>query len=104
VDDWRTYDAVADTYERVHAPRFAEPARDLVAAVGIGPEQRVLDVGTGTGVAAAAAAEAGARAIGVDRSLPMLAVGRRSPPRRSTSRSGTGTSTPWSGTSCSRTS
>jgi ubiquinone/menaquinone biosynthesis C-methylase UbiE len=80
VDDWRTYDAVADTYDRVHAPRFAEPARDLVAAVGISPGQRVLDVGTGTGVAAAAAAEAGGRAVGVDRSLPMLAVGRRSHP------------------------
>ena len=32
MDDWRSYDDVAETYERVHAPRFAEPARDLRGA------------------------------------------------------------------------
>ena len=52
MDDWRSYDDVAETYERVHAPRFAEPARDLVAARRSATGDRVLDVGTGTGVAA----------------------------------------------------
>jgi ubiquinone/menaquinone biosynthesis C-methylase UbiE len=80
MQDWRTYDTVADLYDRVHAPRFAEPARDLVAAAGIAPGRRVLDVGTGTGVLSEAVEAAGGRAIGVDRSLAMLAVGRRSRP------------------------
>ncbi len=80
MSDWRSYDGVAETYERVHAPRLAEPARDLVAAAGVGPGDRVLDVGTGTGIAAAEAAAATgdpARVIGVDPSVPMLAVARR---------------------------
>jgi ubiquinone/menaquinone biosynthesis C-methylase UbiE len=75
--DWRSYDDVAETYERIHAPRLAEPARDLVELARIGQGARVLDVGTGTGIAAEAAVASGARAIGVDESLGMLAVGRR---------------------------
>jgi len=80
VDDWRSYDDVAETYERVHAPRFAEPASDLVSLAGVTGGMRVLDVGTGTGVAAETAATAGALPVGVDRSQGMLAVGRRARP------------------------
>ncbi len=80
MDGWRSYDGVAETYERIHASRLAQPARDLVAVAGAGPGSRVLDVGTGTGVAAEAAAQAGATAFGVDQSLGMLAVGRRARP------------------------
>jgi ubiquinone/menaquinone biosynthesis C-methylase UbiE len=80
VDDWRSYDDVAETYERVHAPRFAEPAADLVSLAEVGAGVRVLDVGTGTGVAAEAAASAGGWAIGIDRSPGMVAVGRRARP------------------------
>ena len=29
MDDWRSYDSVAETYARIHAPRLAEPASDL---------------------------------------------------------------------------
>jgi ubiquinone/menaquinone biosynthesis C-methylase UbiE len=76
MDDWRSYDRTAETYERVHAPRFAEVARDLVAFAEIGSGVRVLDVGTGTGVAAAASAEVGASATGLDRSVGMLSMGR----------------------------
>ena len=72
MDDWRSYDDVALTYERVHAPRFAEPARDLLALAGVHAGQRVLDVGTGTGVAAEAAHDLGVDAFGVDASLGML--------------------------------
>jgi ubiquinone/menaquinone biosynthesis C-methylase UbiE len=77
MDDWRSYDGVAETYERVHASRFAEAARDLVALLALGDGQRVLDVGTGTGGGADEVVDAGAVVVGVDRSLGMLTVGHR---------------------------
>jgi ubiquinone/menaquinone biosynthesis C-methylase UbiE len=80
MDDWRTYDSVAEVYDRVHASRFADAARDLVGALAVVEDDRVLDVGTGTGVAAEAAARVGATVVGVDRSTAMLAVGHRERP------------------------
>ena len=79
-NDWRTYDSIADTYERIHGRRTGEVAADLVAMAGIGPGQRVLDAGTGTGVVAEAARVAGASVAGVDASLEMLLVGREARP------------------------
>ncbi|HXF73718.1 MAG TPA: methyltransferase domain-containing protein [Actinomycetota bacterium] len=82
MEDWRSYDSVAERYERVTAPRLSEPARDLVEATGVAPGLRVLDVGTGTGVAAgAAAARLGGQGlvVGVDVSLPMLRFARARP-------------------------
>jgi len=81
MQDWRSYDAVAETYERIHAPRLAEPARDLVAVAAPPPGGRVLDVGAGTGVATQAAAEAVGEdglVVAIDASVSMLEVGRRS--------------------------
>jgi ubiquinone/menaquinone biosynthesis C-methylase UbiE len=77
--DWRSYDGVAETYDRVRAPIHEGPARDLVEAVGIRPGDRVLDVGTGTGVAAAASGEAAGPdglVVGVDPSIEMLRLAR----------------------------
>ena len=81
MDDWRRYEGVAETYERVHAPRLAEPARALAALASVGPDEAVLDVGTGTGAAAAVARDLGARVVvGVDPATEMLAVARKAHP------------------------
>jgi len=77
MDDWTRYDGVAEAYHRIHAPRLAEPARDLVKLAEVASGERVLDVGTGTGVAAVAASDTGATVIGADESLGMLAVAHR---------------------------
>jgi ubiquinone/menaquinone biosynthesis C-methylase UbiE len=78
--DWRSYDRAATTYERIHAPRLAEPARDLAKLSGVTTGTRVLDVGTGTGIAAAVALELGATAVGIDPSEGMLEVARAAHP------------------------
>jgi ubiquinone/menaquinone biosynthesis C-methylase UbiE len=76
MDGWRSYDSAAEIYAKVHAPRFAQPAADLVGLAEIGPGQRVLDLGTGTGAASRASAKAGAEATGVDASVGMLGLAR----------------------------
>ncbi|HET9722486.1 MAG TPA: methyltransferase domain-containing protein, partial [Actinomycetota bacterium] len=84
MSNWRSYDAVAETYERIHAPRLLQPARDLIQAADLPAGGRVLDVGTGTGIAAAEAVLAvgdGGSVVGVDGSTGMLAVARRVRPQ-----------------------
>jgi ubiquinone/menaquinone biosynthesis C-methylase UbiE len=81
--DWRGYDAIAETYERVFSHVTGTIARDLVALAAPPAGARVLDVGTGTGVTARAAEEAigdGAVVVGIDPSVEMLRTGRVSRP------------------------
>ena len=76
---WLSYDSVAELYERTAVPWFTPLARDLVAAVGIAPGMRVLDIGTGTGLTAElGAAHAGplGSVIGIDPSMGMLSLAR----------------------------
>jgi ubiquinone/menaquinone biosynthesis C-methylase UbiE len=77
--DWRSYDDVAHTYDRVRVPVHEPPARDLAALVEPPAGGRVLDVGTGTGVAAEAAVLVvgpDGLVVGIDPSLPMLGLAR----------------------------
>ena len=72
------YDAGANAYDGFTGrwSRLFVPA--VLAAAGVGPASRVLDVATGTGdaVVAAAAQSASGFAVGIDISLPMLHVAR----------------------------
>jgi ubiquinone/menaquinone biosynthesis C-methylase UbiE len=71
------YDLIAEAFDRGDARNTFLVARDLVAALQIGPTERVLDVGTGTGVVPAAVREVQPEAlvVGADASVGMLAVG-----------------------------
>ena len=72
---WKSYDSVADAYERLTPPLFGAIARDLVDLLAPAVHAAVLDAGTGTGVAAeAVGAVVGPPGIvvGVDPSLEML--------------------------------
>ena len=57
--------------------RLVEP---LLDAAGVGPDKRVLDVGTGPGYVAGKAAERGAVPVGLDRVEPMLTLAREHQP------------------------
>ncbi len=78
---WWSYDAIAETYDRLAVPHvFSQPAKDLVAMLKLPPGARALDVGTGTGVAALLALQSagpGAPVVGLDCSLGMLRLARK---------------------------
>ena len=72
---------LVDVYRRITAPvQFAQPARDLIELLKPMEGARVLDVGTGTGAVAQhmiPRAGKGGRVVGVDASIEMLQVARR---------------------------
>lgn len=75
--DWRSYDPVAEEYERVHAGYTSAPVRDLLTGARATPGMRVLDVGTGTAIAVEITQDAvgpSGLAVGVDPAARMLEV------------------------------
>jgi SAM-dependent methyltransferase len=68
-------------YARI-AELIAAMGPDLVRAAGVGPGQRVLDVGAGTGNATLPAAAAGAQVVGTDIAPELMAVGERAAKER----------------------
>ncbi len=75
--------AAAEIYERFFVPAlFAEWPGHVLAAAGVGPGDRVLDVACGTGVLARAAADrvGSERVVGIDVNDGMLAVARAAAP------------------------
>jgi len=55
---WKSYDSVADAYERLAPQLFGPLARDLIALLNPPVAGLMLDAGTGTGVAAEESAAA----------------------------------------------
>jgi ubiquinone/menaquinone biosynthesis C-methylase UbiE len=76
-NEWQSYDAAADTHDRLAVPGiFTPPAKDLVASLELPVAGAVLDVGAGSGVAARVAKESSAErtVVALDPSLQMLRV------------------------------
>ena len=67
----------ATAYETIMGRWSLRLAGPFLAFAGVGPGQRVLDVGCGTGVTTAAAADLGATVVGIDPSTPYLDHARR---------------------------
>lgn len=81
--NWRSYDEVAEDYERTHAPITSEVAAALLSFGEVSEGGRLVDVGAGTGHALAhadALVGASGLAVGIDNAAGML---RRSQGRRS---------------------
>ncbi len=64
-------------YDAVSTQIIPELGRVLVAAAGVGPGQRVLDVAAGSGNASIPAAKAGAEVVATDLTPELLEIGRQ---------------------------
>jgi len=75
VSDWRSYDEIAERYDRVWSARFEAVARHIWALVPHRAGDKVLDIGTGTGIVPMAlgeVAQAPSLVVGCDLSAGML--------------------------------
>jgi len=75
VSDWRSYDEIAEDYDRIWSPRFEAAARGMWALMPARASDKVLDIGTGTGIVPMALYETGRSPrlmVGCDRSAGML--------------------------------
>jgi ubiquinone/menaquinone biosynthesis C-methylase UbiE len=73
--DWRSYDEIAERYDRVWSARFEAVARHIWALMPPQAGDKVLDIGTGTGIVPrtlSEAAQASGLMVGCDRSAGML--------------------------------
>lgn len=79
------FDGVAEKYDRTNTVlSFGQDKawrRSTRAALQPQPGEKILDLGAGTGVSTEELARSGAYVVGVDISLGMLAVGRRTRPK-----------------------
>jgi ubiquinone/menaquinone biosynthesis C-methylase UbiE len=84
MNDWRSYDSVAETYDQLWGPRFETAARHLLAFAAPTPGCRLLDLGTGTAAVASALGDTLKQVAfaGCDLSLPMLLRCRQRAVRR----------------------
>lgn len=75
MSDWRSYDEIAERYDRVWSARFEAVARHIWRLIPPRASDKVLDIGAGTGIVPMAAcelAQAPRLTVGCDRSAGML--------------------------------
>jgi ubiquinone/menaquinone biosynthesis C-methylase UbiE len=80
VGDWRSYDDIAERYDRAWSARFEAVARQIWVLVPPHAGDKVLDIGTGTGIVPRTLAEVAPGAgltVGCDRSRGMLLRARK---------------------------
>jgi ubiquinone/menaquinone biosynthesis C-methylase UbiE len=82
VGDWRSYDSVAEDYDRLCGRRFETAAGHLLAFAPPAPGSRLLDLGAGAGAVASALGNrlGDLAVVGCDLSRPMLTRARRRMP------------------------
>lgn len=83
--DFRSFErvgwqSVAEPYHQAFATLTPQAVGPLLEAVGAGSGVRLLDLASGPGYAAAEAKRRGARVLGMDFSIPMVAQARRHHP------------------------
>jgi SAM-dependent methyltransferase len=71
------WERVADKYDSTWSTSTRQFIRPLLDAAKVSAEMSVLDVGCGPGYVSAAAAERGAKPIGLDFSMEMIAIAKR---------------------------
>ena len=79
VEDWRSYDEIAERYDRVWSVRFEAVARRIWMLISPETGDAVLDIGTGTGIVPRTlwqSAQPSGLTVGCDRSFGMLRQAR----------------------------